>query len=75
MEVKPSNTLNDTCNQFIITPIDKVNGTIAFICQQFYAIVLTKEPSLDHNNTGTNQTYIPVHKTNNQVISTHTTFL
>lgn len=75
MEVKPSNTLNDTRNQFIITPTDKVNGAIAFICQRFYAIVITKEPSLDHDNPGTNQTYIPVNKTNNQVISTHTTFL
>lgn len=29
---------------------------------------------LDHNNTGTNKIYIPVHKTNNEVISGQTTF-
>ena len=30
---------------------------------------------LDHHNTDTNNTYIPVHKTNNQVLSGYTTFL
>ena len=27
------------------------------------------------SNTGANKTYIPVHKTNSQIISSHTTFL
>ena len=27
-----------------------------------------------HNNTDTYKTFIPVHKTNNQIISSHTTF-
>ena len=30
---------------------------------------------LDRNNTGTSKTYIPVNKTNDQVISDHATFL
>ena len=34
-----------------------------------------KELGLDHNNTGTNKTYIPVHKIDGQVTSDHTTFL
>ena len=70
------NTLNDIHNQFVVTPIDKANGNVAFICQRLYALVLIKELGfLDHNNTGTNNTHIPVHKTNNQVISCHTTFI
>ena len=71
----PLNILNDIHNQFVVTPIDKVNGNVAFICQQFYALVLVEELGLDHNNTGTSKTYIPVHKANNQVISDNITFL
>ena len=55
--------------------IDKAKGNVAFICQEFYALVFLKELRLDHNNTGTNNTYIPVYRTNNQVISEHTTLL
>ena len=67
--------MNEIHNQFVVTPIDKANGNVAFICQQFYALVLYKNWVLDHNNAGTNKTYIPIHKANNQVISEDTTFL
>ena len=62
-------------NQFLVTPIDKANGKVAFISQRFYALVPIKELDLDHNNTGTNKTNISVHLTNNHVISDHTRFL
>ena len=68
------NTLNDIYNQFAVTLIDKAIGKVAFICRRFYALVLRKELGLDLNNTGTNKTYIPVHKTNNQVITGHIIF-
>ena len=71
----PLNTLNDINNQIVLTLIYKANGYVSFICQQFYAFVLKKELGLDHNNTGTNEIYIPVHKTNNHIITDCTTFL
>ena len=71
----PLNTLNDIHNQFVVTPIDKASGNVACIYQWFYAHVLIKELVLDHNNIGTNNTYIPVHKANNQFNSGHTTSL
>ena len=67
--------MNGIHHQFIVTPTDKANGNVAIICQQFYALVLIKELGLDHDNSGTNKNYIPVHKTNYRVISGHTTFL
>ena len=67
----PLSALNDIPNQFVVPSIDKANGNVALICQPFYPLVLIKELGLDHNNTDTNKTYIPVHKTNNQVISGH----
>ena len=72
---KPLNTLTYTHNEFVVTPTDKSNETVAFICQLFCALILIKERGLDHNNTGTNKNFIPVHKTNNQVISGQPTFL
>ena len=48
---------------------------MAFIWQRFYALVLIKKQGLDHNKTGTNETYITVHKANNKVISDLTTIL
>ena len=71
----PLYSLNGIQDQFVVTTVDKANGNVAFICQQFDALFLIKELDSDLNNTGTNKTYIPVHKTDNQVISGHTTFL
>ena len=73
-QTNPLNTLNDIYNQFAVTPVDKAIGNVAFICRRFHAIFLRKELGLDLNNTGTNKTYIPVHKTNNQVITGRITF-
>ena len=38
----PVNTLNDIHSQIVPTPIDKVNGYVAFLYQQFYTFVLIK---------------------------------
>ena len=67
--------MNDIHNQFVVTLRDKANGNIASVCQRFYEIVLIYELWLDHNDTGKNQTYILVYKTNNQVMSPGITFL
>ena len=63
----PLNTLNDIHIQFVIISLEKANGDVAFICDRFYAFILMKELGLDHNNSGTNKTYIPVHITNSTV--------
>ena len=46
-----------------------------FICQRFYALILTKELGLDQNITSFNKTYVQVNKSNIQVIFDHTTLL
>ena len=74
-QISTLNTLNDIHNQFVFTPMYNANANVAFICQWFCALGLTKELDLDHNSTGTNNTYFPVHKTDNQVISYHTKVL
>ena len=39
--------LKDLQKQFVLAPIDKASGNIAFICKRFYAQVLVKELGLD----------------------------
>ena len=41
------NSLKDLKERFVITPIDKASGNVAFICKRFYAEVLIKELGLD----------------------------
>ena len=64
------NTLNDIHDQFDVSPREKANGNI----HRFYTLVLIKELGLDCNNAATYKTYISVHKTNNQITFSHTTF-
>ena len=52
--------------EFAIIPIDEANDNVAFICRQFYALLLLKELGLEQNRTSINQIYIQVNKTNNQ---------
>ena len=33
------NTLNNVCNELVVTPVDKSNDKVAFICQRYYALV------------------------------------
>lgn len=37
-KTNPLTNLNDIHNQFVIIPIDKANGNVAFSFQQFYAL-------------------------------------
>ena len=53
----------------------KTLKTLHLFVKDFFALVLIKEQGLDHNHIGTNEIYISVHKTNNQVILGHTTYL
>lgn len=71
------NALIKTHNEISLSPVDKANVNVAFICQLVYALVLIKELALDGNSAGINETCIQVNqKTNNQlIIANHTTFL
>ena len=66
------NTLTGIHNQFIVIPI--MIGTLHLFARILCHCSL-KRTGLDHNNTSTNNCCIPIHKTNNQVISSHATFL
>ena len=39
--------MKDLQKQFVLVPIDKASGNIAFVCKRFYAQVLVKELGLD----------------------------
>ena len=40
-------TLEDLQNRFVIVPIDKAAGNVAFVCKRFYAEVIVKELGLN----------------------------
>lgn len=60
---KPLNILNEIHNKLAANSLGRANGNFEFISHQFYALALMRGLGLGHNNTGTNKTYIPVHKT------------
>ena len=39
--------LEELKSKFVIVPIDKASGNVAFVCKRFYALVLIKELGLD----------------------------
>ena len=41
--------LKDLHNNYVITPIDKASGNVAFICKRFYAKILIDELGLDRS--------------------------
>ena len=43
--------LSDLQSKYVITPIDKANGNIAFICKRYYALTIVKELGLN-SDTG-----------------------
>ena len=61
-------------NKFVIVPIDKASGNVAFICQRHYANVLIKELGLE-NTDNTSPTYMKVSKPINNIVSANKTFL
>ena len=38
----PLHNLNDIDNDFVVTPVDKANGNVAFIRVRFYVLYLKK---------------------------------
>lgn len=73
---EPLYTLNNTLSEFVVTPIDQCNDSVAFISQRFFALVLTKRYGLNQNITSTNKIYFQINnKNNNYVISDNTIFL
>ena len=55
-QTEPLHILKNIYNEFVVTPIDKDN--IELICQQIYALVLTKKLDLDKNTPSRNKTYV-----------------
>ena len=43
--------LSELQSKYVITPIDKANGNIAFICKRYYALIIVKELGLE-SHTG-----------------------
>ena len=68
-------TLNSVNSHFLFTPTDKANWTVVFINELIYAFAFIKELGPDESMTRINETYIPVNKTNDLVISNHNSFL
>ena len=59
------NSLEKTHEQFVVAPIHKANGTVAFICKRFYIEVLMKEVGIDLddvlNKSGTSYYWINIY--------------
>ena len=58
--------LEEIQKKYIIAPIDKATGNVAFICKKFYALVLLKELGLD--NSQGNKTYEIIHDKSSEEI-------
>ena len=48
-EVK--NALDNIHKDFVVVPIDKATGNIAFVCKKFYTSVITRELGLNNNSS------------------------
>ena len=48
--------MNNIKSEFDVISIDEANGTVAFVCLRFYALVLIKELDLDQNIPSKNGT-------------------
>ena len=68
--------LKDLLSKYVIVPVNKAIGNVAFICQRFYAFVLVKELGLlNNNNNITNQTYKQVSNSNINIINNQSNIL
>ena len=67
-------SLNDLKKLYVIVPIDKASGNVAFVCQRFYAHVLVRELGLDgESNVGTYEKVI--NDKADEIIQNHTSKL
>ena len=55
-------------SKYVITPIDKANGNIAFICKRYYALVIMKELGLG-TQTGSATYFQEFSKTSDEIIN------
>ena len=46
-------------SNFVVTPIDKANGNVAFICRRYYALTIVKELGLDNKNLSSTYCRVP----------------
>ena len=66
------NSLSELHDRYVITPIDKATGNVAFICKQFYADVLIIELGITINNEHTqSDTYKLISNTDAKSIITN----
>ena len=66
--------LSELHNKYVIVPIDKATGNIAFVCKRFYASVIVDELGLrDQTSTSTYKSVID--KTSNEITKKHVKFL
>ena len=71
---KVKHELKTLQDKFVMTPIDKASGNIAFICKRFYAKVLMKELGID-SPSNASPTYKKINKDPNVIIENHTKYL
>ena len=57
-QIRPKQALKQLHKNYVITPIDKATGNVAFICKRFYAKILLEE--LDLNTSNKDKTYIEI---------------
>ena len=49
-----TSSLKQIHDQFVVTPIDKANGNVAFICKHFYKEVLGEDFGIDLDGASNN---------------------
>ena len=64
------NALQLIHSKYVVVPIDKATGNIAFVCKRFYALVIAKELGLGLNNS--TNTYSTIdNKSTNEIINSN----
>ena len=72
-ESSVKDSLNQLQDKFVIVPIDKATGNVAFICKRFHAKVILRELGLNANVNSA--TYSAVNDSCHDIIKRHTNFL
>lgn len=68
-----SSCLQNLHNNYVVVPIDKATGNVAFVCQRFYALVIVNELGLNPQHAS--PTYNLSSKSENDIINNHTNFI
>ena len=68
----PKKCLNQLHRQYVITPIDKATGNMAFICKRFYAKILVEELGLGRNDSlDEDGTYVSIQDSKEDILNKH----